>query len=407
MKPPETPWQAARRGWNSLAADLYKTMLGVVLLTSFTVFIVVSYAWSAYLDEVQRQTKELLTAQFQLPPNELDLLLMRAIRLSETTLNVDQIRSLFVFALVLLFTVLSLLTWWSARRFARPLTHLSAAAKRLTSGDFSARAALSRSLNRRHDETARLLRDFNLMAASLERLERERRYSVAAIAHELRTPVTVLRGRLEGVRDGVLPASPQELEKLIGHADLLAKLIEDLQLLSLAEAGELRLDLGSVEVQELLTRVHADHLPKAQAQGVKLHLVLPAEPIRVTGDGRRLQQVVQNLLINALRHTPPQGTVQIRLKVQAGVQAGAVQIDVHNTGTGFTAEALNRAFERFYSGPDRERGRGGSGLGLAISKSLVEAHGGQMRLFNTDTGAGVQIALNALAEEDRLHTMTD
>ncbi|AFZ65942.1 sensor histidine kinase [Deinococcus peraridilitoris] len=395
---PETPWQAMRRSWNSLAADLYKTMLGLVLLTSLTVFVVLSYAWSAFLDEVQRQTQELLTAQFQLSPSQLEPLLTQARQLSETSLNVDQIRSLFVFGLVLLFTVLSLLAWWSARRFARPLTHLSAAANQLASGDFTARALLSRSLTRRSDETARLLKDFNVMAASLERLERERRYSVAAIAHELRTPVTVLRGRLEGVRDGVLPANPQELEKLIGHADLLSKLIEDLQLLSLAEAGELRLELGPVEVQDVLIRLHADHLPTAQAQGVDLLLELCAEPVRVTGDRRRLQQVVHNLLTNALRHTPPHGTVWIKLEVEAG----AVHIEIHNTGTGFTAEALNRAFERFYSGPDRERGRGGSGLGLAISKSLIEVHGGSMRLFNTETGAGVQITLNPLAGDEGL-----
>lgn len=395
----ETLRGAVRRGWNSLAADLYKTMLGLVLLTSFTVFVVLGYAWSSFVNEVQRQTKGLLTAQFQLPPSQLEPLLAQARRLSETTLNVDQIRPLFVFSLVLLFTVLALLAWWSARRFARPLTQLSAAANQLTTGDFTARAALSRSLNRRTDETARLLRDFNVMAASLERLERERRYSMAAIAHELRTPVTVLRGRLEGVRDGVLPAHPQELEKLIGHADLLSKLIEDLQLLSLAEAGELRLDLGPVGVQDVLIRLHADHLPTAQAQSVDLLLELCAEPVRVTGDRRRLQQVVHNLLTNALRHTPPHGTVCMKL----GLEAGAVRIEIHNTGTGFTAEALNRAFERFYSGPDRERGRGGSGLGLAISKSLIEVHGGSMKLFNTETGAGVQITLNPLAGDEGLH----
>ena len=395
---PEMVWQAVRRGWNSLAADLYKTMLGLVLLTSLTVFVVLGYAWSSFLDEVQRQTSGLLTSRFQLPPGELDPLLAQAKAQAMTTLNVDQIQPLFGFGLVLLFTVLSLLAWWSARRFARPLTQLSAAANQLTTGDFTARAPLSRSLNRRIDETARLLRDFNVMAASLERLERERRYGMAAIAHELRTPVTVLRGRLEGVRDGVLPADPQELEKLIGHADLLARLIEDLQLLSLAEAGELRLELGPVGVQDLLIRLHADHLPNAHAQGIDLHLELCTEPARVNGDRRRLQQVVQNLLTNALRHTPLHGKVSIKLEVVAG----AVHIEIHNTGIGFTAEALNRAFERFYSGPDRERGRGGSGLGLAISKSLIEAHSGSMRLFNTETGAGVQITLNPLAGAEGL-----
>jgi signal transduction histidine kinase len=387
---PETPWQAVRRGWNSLAADLYKTMLGVALLTSSTVFIVLSYAWSAFVDEVQRQTSGLLTARLGLPPGQLDPLLAQARGLAGTTLSVAEIRPLFVFGVVLLVTVLSLLAWWSAQRLARPLSLLSAAAHRLTSGDFTARAVLSRSLNRRSDETARLLKDFNAMAASLERLERERRYGVAAIARELRTPVTVLRGRLEGVRDGVLPASPQELEKLIGHADLLSRLIEDLQLLSLAEAGALRLDLGPVGVQDLLIGLHADHWPTAQAQGIDLLLELCAEPVWVTGDRRRLQQVVQNVLTNALRHTPPHGKVRIKLEVDGP----RVHIEIHNTGTGFTAEALHRAFERFYSGPDREQGRGGSGLGLAISKSLIEVHGGSMKLFNTDTGAGVQITLN-------------
>ncbi|SEI56787.1 two-component system, OmpR family, sensor histidine kinase BaeS [Deinococcus reticulitermitis] len=401
--PPETLWQAVWRGWNSLAADLYKTMLGLMLFTSFTGFIVLSYAWSVFMDEVQRQTKELLTAQFQLPPSQLDPLFAQARWRSETTLNVDEVRSLFMFSLVLLFAVLALLAWWSARRFARPLTHLSAAASRLTTGDFTARAVLSRRLNRRSDETARLLRDFNVMAASLERLERERRYSVAAIAHELRTPVTVLRGRLEGVRDGVLPATSQELEKLIGHADLLSRLIEDLQLLSLSDAGELRLDLAPVEVQDVLIRLHADHGLKARAQQVDLLLKLPSPPVKVMGDRRRLQQVVQNLLTNALRHTPPHGTVWIALEAEAG----AVHIDIRNTGTGFTAEALNRAFERFYSGPDRERGRSGSGLGLAISKSLIKAHGGEMRLFNTETGAGVQITLTALTGDEPLNRATD
>lgn len=399
MKPPrETPWQAVWRGWNSLAADLYKTMLGLVLLTSLTVFIVLSYAWSVFMDEVQRQTGTLLTARFGLPPAELGPLLTQARRLSSTTLSVDELRGLFAFGVALLLTVLALLAWWAARRFARPLTQLSAAANLLTTGDFTARAALGRSVTRRSDETARLLRDFNAMAASLERLERERRYSVAATAHELRTPVTVLRGRLEGVRDGVLPASPQELQKLIGHADLLSRLIEDLQLLSLAEAGELRLDLAPVQVQDVLIRLHADYSLKAQAQGIDLLLQLPSQSVRVMGDRRRLQQVVQNLLTNALRHTSPHGTVHIKLDVEAG----AAHIEMHNTGTGFTAEALNRAFERFYSGPDRERGRGGSGLGLAISQSLIETHGGQMRLFNTDIGAGVRVTLNLLAEGDGL-----
>ena len=392
---PKTLWQAVWRGWNSLAADLYKTMLGLVLLTSFIVFIVLSYAWSVFMDEVERQTKGLLTAQFQLPSSQLEPLLAQAKRLAETTMNVDQIQSLFVFGLVLLFMVLSLLVGWSARRFAQPLTQLSKAAHLLTSGDFSARVLLNKSLERREDETALLLKDFNQMAASLERLERERRYSLAAIAHELRTPVTVLRGRLEGVRDGVLAASLTEFEKLLGHADLLTKLIEDLQLLSLAEAGELRLERRDFTMQDLLKRIGGDFMAKAEGQHIGLYLDMALEPVRVNGDPQRLYQVLGNVLGNALRHTPPHGNIRIQLSVDTQT----LILEIGDSGPGFTPEALSRAFERFYRSPDRGRQSGGSGLGLALSRSLIEAHGGRIELFNNPSGACVRITLETILEE--------
>jgi signal transduction histidine kinase len=153
-------------------------------------------------------------------------------------------------------------------------------------------------------------------AHALERLEHERRYSLAAIAHELRTPVTVLRGRLEGVRDGVIAANQNELEKLIGHADLLSKLIEDLQLLSLAEAGELELERKDFVIQDLLQRIHGDYLVKAQQQQIELQLRMPVEEVRVNGDQQRLYQVLTNLLNNALRHTPSKGSIRVLLRLK-------------------------------------------------------------------------------------------
>lgn len=380
---------AWRRVWNSLGADLYKTMLGLVLLTSVIVFVVLGYAWSTFVDDVQRHSLTLLTAEFQLPGAQVEDLLAQAKLNSAKTLQVPDLWPLLGFGGALFTALPFLIAWWSARRFARPLTQLSLAAQQLRGGNFSARVPMYRSLERRTDETARLLKDFNIMADALERLERERQYSVAAIAHELRTPVTVLRGQLEGVRDGVFAATPQELEKLLSHTELLSRLIEDLQLLSLAEAGALRLELAPLNAREVLTRLQADHLPRAKAQQVALVLELPAERIAVCADRRRFEQVLSNIVNNALRHTPPRGTVRI----QAEVRGQAVIIEVHNTGQGFTPEALSRGFERFYSTPDRERGRSSSGLGLAISKSLVEAHGGQIELFNTEAGAGVRISL--------------
>lgn len=375
--------------WNSFGASLFRNMLGLGLLTSFLLFVVLGYAWSTFLDDVQRHSLHLLTAEYQLPRAQVESLLAQAKVNSQKTLQVADLGPLVSFALLLYLLLPLLLAWWSARRFARPLAQLSDLGQNLKNGEFSARVALGRSLERRSDETAELLKDFNGVAESLERLERERRYSVAATAHELRTPVTVLRGRLEGVRDGVLPATPQEIEKLLSHTESLSRLIEDLQLLSLSEAGALHLELAPVVMQDMLGRLHADFLPRAQQQGIGLKLEQPAEPITLVADQRRMQQVLSNLLDNAFKHTPESGTVTLRLSVQTDTAS----LEVLNSGHGFSAEALERGLERFYTTSNKERGRAGSGLGLAIAKSLVEAHGGTIHLFNTAQGAGVSIQL--------------
>ena len=370
-------------------------MLGLVLFTAFGVFVVLGYAWTLYLEQVRLEGSKMLAAEFQIPVDQIQNVLRRAEARAEISMDLatlPDLQGLALFASIVLIALPILLAWWAAQRFARPLTQLSQTAHRLTSGDFSARVNLNKNLERRKDETAVLLKDFNSMAASLERLEHERRYSVAAIAHELRTPVTVLRGRLEGVRDGVLVADKNEFEKLIGHADLLAKLIEDLQLLSLAEAGELRFERTDFVVQDFLKRLHADHLPKAEHKQIELTLHLPPETARVNADQQRLYQVLANLLSNALRHTPAHGSIGIRLLAQAKT----ITLEVQDSGAGFTAEAMTRAFERFYRSPDRGRQRGGSGLGLAISRSLVEAHGGRIELLETQSGACVRVTLDSI-----------
>ncbi len=386
-------WQRMRRSWHSIGAELYKTMLGLVLFTALSVFVVLGYAWTLHLEQVRRYGSEMLSAQLQVPVEQIQNVLMQAETRAEQWRGFGELNDLVqlaLFSAVLLTIVLpTLLAWWSARRFAGPLTQLSLAAHRMTTGDFSARVAFNQNLERRGDETALLLRDFNSMAASLERLERERRYGVAVIAHELRTPVTVLRGRLEGVRDGVIVADPQEFEKLLGHADLLSKLIEDLQLLSLAEAGALRLEREIVVMQDLLRHLHTDYLIKARQKRIELRLDLMPEPARINGDQQRLYQVFGNLLSNALRHTPAHGVIQTRLVFEAKT----VLIEIQDSGAGFTAEALSRAFDRFYSSPDRGRRRGGTGLGLAISRSLVEAHDGRIEAVNAPTGACVRVRL--------------
>ena len=392
-------WNKIARVWHSIRAELNLTLLGLVLFTSFVVFLVLAILTNAYFNSAYQYSTEILSERFGIPPQQLEEVVqeagIRAEAALELRLTQGEEGEFFLFLLVVTLLLPSLLAWWSSRRFAQPLTQLSKAAHLLTSGDFSARVLLNKSLERREDETALLLKDFNQMAASLERLERERRYSLAAIAHELRTPVTVLRGRLEGVRDGVLAASLTEFEKLLGHADLLTKLIEDLQLLSLAEAGELRLERRDFTMQDLLKRIGGDFMAKAEGQHIGLHLDMALEPARVNGDPQRLYQVLGNVLGNALRHTPPHGNIRIQLSVDTQT----LILEIGDSGPGFTPEALSRAFERFYRSPDRGRQSGGSGLGLALSRSLVEAHGGRIELFNSSSGACVRITLETILEE--------
>ncbi len=386
-------WVYWRRKLRSIGFDLTWTMFGLAAFTAISVMMVVGYIFVIYTDALLKYSAEILVKRYKIPDAALNQLIEEASLRVERKLDLqflDPSDRNFLLGLTVLTVLLPLiLAWWSSRRFARPLTDLSKAAHQITSGDFSARAKLTKSLERREDETALLLQDFNQMAQSLENLERERKYSVAAIAHELRTPVTVLRGRLEGVRDGVLVADNTEIEKLLGHADLLSKLIEDLQLLSLAEAGELRLEKKNFVLQDLLIRIQSDFMQKAEQQKLELLLEQPPQAAQVHGDQQRLYQVLSNILNNALRHTPAYGLIKMQLRIFEQT----IQLEIQDTGAGFSAEAQTRAFERFYRSADRSRKSGGSGLGLSISRSLIEAHNGTIELLPSQQGACVRLTL--------------
>ncbi len=281
-----------------------------------------------------------------------------------------------------------------ARRIAAPLQGVSEAATRVALGEWDARAPLH---ERDGSETARLVRDFNSMASTLEALEAERKVSVAAIAHELRTPLTVLRGRLEAVRDGVLEGSPAEYGLLIGQVELLSRLIADLRTLSLAEAGQLSLERHDADIAALLRSVGAVFAPRAASKGLRLEVIAP-EAVWLHVDAERLHQVIANLLENALRHTD-HGFV--RLSLETGVSS--VNLRVRDTGAGIPSEALGRVFERFYrSDSSRSRASGGSGLGLAVSQAIVTMHGGRIGVRNHPDGGAeftVTLSRNAVLEQ--------
>jgi len=206
---------------------------------------------------------------------------------------------------------------------------------------------------------------------------------VADVAHELNTPLSVIRGNLEAMLDGVVPLEPEQIASLYEESLLLSRLISDLRDLSLAEAGHLKLQLAAADVNCLLRRAVDRLQPQAQAKGIVIRLECePALPA-VLADADRIVQVVGNLLSNALRHTPRGGVISIGARTLVNGKGrslpATVEVVVSDTGAGIPRESLPYVFDRFYrADPSRSRATGGSGLGLAIVQQMVQAHGGRV-----------------------------
>jgi signal transduction histidine kinase len=260
----------------------------------------------------------------------------------------------------------------AARRFTSPLSETMRAAEALAEGDLSVRVPVEGSGEFRH-----LSRSFNRMAEALETADRQRRELLADVAHELRTPLTVIQGNLEGLRDGVYEPTQEHLDLVLDETRKLSRLVDDLRLLTLAEAGQLPLDLQVLDVSQLLADVRDAFAYQADEAGVTLVVDAPETLPPLFADPQRLGQVLGNLMSNALRHTPRGGQVMLGAALAA---EGQLKLWVADTGEGIPAEDLPRIFDRFWRGdPARSREPGtGSGLGLAIARSLVEAHGGRI-----------------------------
>lgn len=272
-----------------------------------------------------------------------------------------------------------LLGFFLFRQIVSPIQTVTEAASNIASGKLHQRVPV-----KSNDEVGTLARTFNQMADSLERNQRVRQNMIADIAHELRTPVTVLQANLEGMLDGVLPSSPEEIASLRDEVDLLSRLIADLRLLTLAEAGQLKLDKTMVSVDQIVD--HAIEGFHMQAAEQKVTLVADMEdditPILVDAD--RMNMVLRNLISNALRYTPENGKITIK----ASHANGNTVIQVTDTGSGIRAADLPHVFDRFYrADKSRARSNGGSGIGLAIVKQLVEAHDGRISVLSPVSSA--------------------
>jgi len=259
-----------------------------------------------------------------------------------------------------------------SRGMSRPLSNLTAATRTVSTGDLSARVP-----TRYLGEMGELAAAFNQMAEGMARADELRRNLTADVAHELRTPLSVIRGKLEGMLDGVYPATAEHLEPVLEETELLTHLVEDLRLLALAEAGQLTLEKRPMDVGDLLRDAQVNFGPQADDRGVTLALDLPPELPQAMADCRRIAQVLGNLLTNALRHTPEGGCVTMSAAVASPLVGDMVKVTVVDTGAGISSQDLPYIFERFWRGDkSRSRAGGGTGLGLAIAKQLVEAHGG-------------------------------
>jgi signal transduction histidine kinase len=273
------------------------------------------------------------------------------------------------------------------RRMINPLSEVIAAAQAVSQGDLAARVPVQA----QKDDLSALSEHFNRMADELERADKQRRNMLADIAHELRTPITILRGRLEGILDGVYPPDEAHIAPALEETYLLERLVEDLRLLALAEANQLRFETKPIRISELAETIVGLFSAQAGEKEVRLHLDAEPNLPEVMVDPQRFQQVIGNLIDNALRYTPEGSSIELRVKQIDH----SVELTVSDEGQGIPEEELAHVFDRFWRGEkSRARSTGGAGLGLSIARQLVEAQGGKISARNrAPSGFEVHIIL--------------
>lgn len=260
----------------------------------------------------------------------------------------------------------------------KPVRTLTAAANKLAEGNLNNRVEVSGS-----KELVTLGETFNHMAESLQEAEQRRQAMTADIAHELRTPLAVQRANLEAMMDGIYPINEENLAQILEQNTMLTRLVEDLRVLALSDANELRLYKETTDLANLTEQTAEQFRPQALQQHIDLVVETPSGLSPVYIDPHRIGQVLNNLLSNALRHSLDGGKIEVILE-QSGKQ---IDLRIHDSGIGISDAALPHIFERFYRGDQsRARDHGGSGLGLTIARKLVEAHGGSIVARNHPRG---------------------
>jgi signal transduction histidine kinase len=281
-------------------------------------------------------------------------------RVNRTLIWVGAIAILLVFLVAI----------WQSKSIIQPLREMAVASRLLAKGDYNQRVQVQR-----NDELGDMSKSFNLMATELAQQAALRRQLMADVAHELRTPLSVLRIDLESMEDGLMEASPENVRSLQSEVSYLSNLVDDLRMLSMADAGDLRFEKSPVELNSLVRDMVERQQFAARDRKIDLISSLLEKEIYVFGDSQRLSQVLVNLLSNAIQHTPPDNQIFITTEMS---DKNAI-VKVKNLGAWIPGDELERIFDRFYRlDRSRNRNQGGSGLGLSIARSLIEAHGGKI-----------------------------
>src|SRR5260221_387282 len=273
----------------------------------------------------------------------------------------------FVVGALLIFTIFNLYT-----RFGKPLEQLFKVINTIEAGDLSVRVPENNS-----DMFSDLFKRFNKMVGELERAEQQRRNLTADIAHELRTPLHIIQGNLEGIVDGVYKPTAEHINNTLDEPRLLARLVNDLQTLSLAETGQLPLHPTRFLLAELIQDLTSSFASQAASQSIDLQANISSPNQSIAADYDRLNQILSNLISNALRHTPQGGTIFIETGLGSSPER-SVRITLKDSGSGIASEDLPFIFDRFWRGDKSRSERTHSGLGLAITKQLILAHGGAL-----------------------------
>lgn len=375
------------RIWVRFGLSIALTVLATVGILTATVFIATKIEFQRFYEDLPAGARQEMSEFFEQAEDSRDRSQMMAFYKKywhgQATRDGEQLALIMGLIFCVPFGLIG--GFWISHLVTLPVNSLADAARRIAQGDFTVRSS-SRS---QRGEMAKLVSDFNHMADSLERLEQERKSTVAAISHELRTPLAILQARLHALCDGIIPAQPQEFGKLLEQVEHLGRLVDDLHTLSVADAGRLSLHPTTVDLAALALDILGKFASRLERSRMSAELVVDTPDLHVRADEDRLRQVINNLIENALRYAHEGQWLEIGLR-EEGEQA---VITISDAGPGLPETIRNRPFQRFHRSDDsRNQATGGSGLGLAIVQTLTELHGGTIE-SDTSTRGGTRFTI--------------